>query len=79
MRELQLKGIDKETATQAINSIDFDSVDLILKVICKKYINKLNNFESEQKVIAALLRQGHSYDDIKSAIYTLKQESDNNF
>ena len=42
-------------------------------------MNKLNNFESEQKVIAALLRQGHSYDDIKNAIYTLKQKNDNNF
>ena len=79
LHELQLKGIDRETAIQTINSIDFDSVELILKVICKKYMNKLNNFESEQKVIAALLRQGHSYDDIKNAIYTLKQKSDNNF
>ena len=79
LHEIRLKGIDGETAAEAINSVEFDSVELILKVICKKYMNKLNNFESEKKVIAALLRQGHSYDDIKNAIYAAKQKSDNSY
>ena len=79
LHEMQLKGIDKNTAIEAIDSVDFDSVELILKVVYKKYMNKLDNFESERKVIAALLRQGHCYDDIKTALDVAKQKIDNNY
>lgn len=72
--EMQLKGIEREVALEAINSIKFNSVDQISETIRKKYIDKLSDFKSKNKVIAVFLRKGHSYNDIKSAISIVEQE-----
>ena len=75
--EMQLKGIDREVALEAIGSIEFNSVDQISETIRKKYIDKLSDFKSKNKVIAVFLRKGHSYNDIKSAISIVEQEIEN--
>lgn len=77
--EMELKGIDREDALEAIESITFNSVDQISETIRKKYTDKLGDFQSKNKVIAALLRKGHSYNDIKSAIDIVEQEIENQY
>lgn len=68
--EMMRKGIEKETALSAISDCDVDSVSQIRAVIDKKYADRLDSgeYKEKQKVIAALLRLGFSYSDIKTAI-----------
>lgn len=77
--EMELKGINKEDALEAINSIQFNSVEQISEIIRKKYVNKLGDFKSKNKVIAVFLRKGHSYSDIKTALNIVKQEIENKY
>ncbi len=77
--EMELKGINREDALEAIETITFNSVDQISETIRKKYADKLSDFKSKNKVIAAFLRKGHSYNDIKSAIEIVEQEIENQY
>ena len=77
--EMELKGINREDALEAIETITFNSVDQISETIRKKYADKLSEFKSKNKVIAAFLRKGHSYNDIKSAIDIVEQEIENQY
>lgn len=77
--DMELKGIKREDALEAIDSVQFNSIDQISETIRKKYADKLNDFKSKNKVIAAFLRKGHSYSDIKSAIDIVKQEIENKY
>lgn len=73
LQEMTLKGIDKETAKEAIASVEIEG-NPILELIEKKYLKKLNDEQGKNKVIAALLRQGHSYSDIIDAINSFLEE-----
>lgn len=77
--EMELKGIKREDALEAIDSVQFNSIDQISETIRKKYTDKLNDFKSKNKVISAFLRKGHSYGDIKTAIDIVKQEIENKY
>lgn len=77
--EMELKGIEKEDALEAIDSIKFNSIDQISETIRKKYMDKLSDYKSKNKVIAVFLRKGHSYNDIKSAINIVEQEIENKY
>lgn len=72
--ELLRRGIDKELAKTAIDECDVDYVVQIKVLIEKKYYDCLDDYKAKQKAIAALLRLGFSYDDIKTAIEEEKQE-----
>lgn len=76
--EMELKGVEKEDALEAIDSIKFNSIDQISKTIRKKYMDKLSDYKSKNKVIAVFLRKGHFYNDIKSAINIVEQEIEEN-
>ena len=43
-------------------------IDAILKLIEKKYAQKLGDKENYQKVYAALVRRGFSYGDVSRAL-----------
>ena len=59
-------GIDKETATAAVNAFrPEDMPGQIARIIQKKYISKLSQPE---KVVASLVRKGYNYSDIKAAM-----------
>lgn len=62
------KGIDSETAKQAIQATESDSVEIIRELIEKKYQSKLKSDDGVKKVIAALCRRGFSFSDIRQAI-----------
>ncbi len=70
---LRQKGIDKQLAQDAIFQNDAQNSNACLNVIEKKYLSKLQA-GGQQKVIAALMRRGFSYTEIKEA---LKQVSEN--
>lgn len=66
--ELQSKGVAKSIIDTVIGESDREDSTEIMKIIKKK----AGRYDSEQKLIAYLARQGFSYDDIRTA---LDQES----
>ncbi len=74
---LRQDGIDPETVDIIAEEIDIDPVEPIVELITKKYKSKLGDFEANKKVIAALMRKGHKYSDIKEALSRFNIESEN--
>ena len=74
--EMQKKGIANEYAQNALEDCEVDTVSVIKSVIEKKYWRNLNFnqdekqelYKGKKKTIAALLRLGFEYDNIKEAI-----------
>ena len=67
--ELVRRGIDKETAREAIESVETDPVDQICAIIYKKYTHLLDgDYKNRSKLTAALVRRGYSFDDVHAAI-----------
>lgn len=73
-QELYKRGIDKEIINDIIDNIESDQIDSIIRVINKSYINKLKLEGGKDKVIAALMRKGFIYSDIKTAFYRIENE-----
>lgn len=62
--ELSAKGVDRTIIEQFLNETDRDDMTEMQKIIDKKR----PRYDSEQKFMAYLSRQGFSYDDIKTAL-----------
>ncbi len=73
-QELFQKGINKDIIYEVLNEFEFDNSSAIINVINKSYIRKLNTENGKEKVIAALMRKGFSYNDIKFALNNLENE-----
>lgn len=76
-QELYKKGISREIVAEIMDGSENDSVENIITIINKKYYSKLNAENGREKVIAALMRKGFSYSDIKSAFYRMENEEYN--
>jgi regulatory protein len=70
--ELFRRGIDSDIVSEVIEAYeeenDSDNVEKIVDIIRKKYYNKLVDEKSRQKVVAALVRLGYSFSDIRQAM-----------
>lgn len=73
-QELYKRGVDREIVSEVIDDADYDSVDSIIAVINKSYLRKLSAPDGIDKVIAALMRRGFSYGDVKAAISRIENE-----
>jgi len=73
-QELYQKGIDSDIIYNVLENLETDNIGAIIKIINKNYINKLNTEGGKEKVIAALMRRGFSYGDIKSAFIAIEDE-----
>lgn len=70
------KGVEKTLADEVLEDFDVNSKELILKLIDKKYKNKLSDEDDKRRTIAALQRRGFSFSDIRSALLELRKEVD---
>lgn len=70
--ELYKRGIASEIINEVIaeyeNDSETDNIQTIVDIIRKKYYNKLVDEKSRQKVVAALVRLGYSFSDIRQAM-----------
>ncbi|MBQ5591333.1 MAG: regulatory protein RecX [Clostridia bacterium] len=70
--ELYRKGIASDTVNEVLEEYENenkpDNVQTIVDIIRKKYYNKLIDEKSRQKVVAALVRLGYSFSDIRQAM-----------
>ncbi|MCH5317753.1 MAG: regulatory protein RecX [Eubacterium sp.] len=67
-QELYQRGISRDIINDIVESAENDPVESVMTIINKKYLNKLNMEGGREKVIAAMVRKGFSYSDIKSAL-----------
>lgn len=63
--ELSLKGVSSSIVDQILQETSRDEQNELLKTIARKR----TTYSDEKKLIAYLLRQGFSFDDIKSALH----------
>ncbi len=73
---LKLEGIDGDLIDDAANEADYDPVGAIVTLIERKYKNKLGDKAQTDKVIAALMRKGYSFSEIKDALSRFNPEND---
>lgn len=73
-QECYKRGISSDIINNVLEDFYIDNVDTIVELIQSKYLSKLQQENGTQKVIAALMRKGFSYSDIKSAFYRLEKD-----
>lgn len=76
LQELSLKGIDRETAENALEALDIDANECIIELLQTKFRGKFSDEKGKQRTVAALSRMGYSYSDIKSAMSEAGSEID---
>lgn len=72
-QELVFRGIEREIAENAIESLDIDTQTRIILVIKKKYLNKINDEKGIKRAVDGLIRLGYSYSDIKTALNSISK------
>lgn len=79
---MKQKGLERETIDAALSQYtEEDMVAQIADILRKKYADRLflggpEGKKEMQKIIAALARRGYGYNDIKSALYIVQDESE---
>ncbi|MDE6124187.1 MAG: recombination regulator RecX [Eubacterium sp.] len=73
-QELYKRGISREIVYDIIDNSEIDSIETIINLVIKKYYNKLDAENGKEKVIAALMRKGFSYGDIKTALHRIENK-----
>ena len=65
---LRQEGIDPDLVDDAAEEVEYDPVEAIAGLIERKYKNKIGEKEQRDKVIAALMRKGYGFSEIKEAL-----------
>ncbi len=68
LQELQMKGISRENAEEAVENLQAEDVEQALALIRKKYYNRMQDKTAREKTAAALVRFGFSYDTVRRAL-----------
>ena len=70
VRELTMRGIDRDFAKSAVDAVNRDPKDMIRHLIDKKYASKLatGGLKAAASVSNALARKGYSFSDIRAVI-----------
>lgn len=73
-QEMYKRGISSDIVNDIMLDIEIDNVQSIIDLILTKYKTKLSKDYGSEKVIAALMRKGFSYSDIKEAFNRIDDE-----
>ncbi len=76
--QMTVKGLSRELVESSLEEIDNNPIETITEIINKKYLKKLQGEDGVKKVVAALLRLGFNYSDIKTAIKSIHEEAEFN-
>ena len=71
---LRQEGIDHDLVDDAAEEVDYDPIEAIVGLIQRKYKHKLSDKDNTQKVIAALMRKGYGFYEIKEALSRFNNE-----
>lgn len=70
--ELKAKGVETSVVERVIGASDRSDEEEVQKIIAKK----ARRYDDENKLIAYLMRQGFSYDKVKSALHAYLEDDD---
>lgn len=73
-QEMYKRGLTSEIINSTLDDIEIDNASSCAELILTKYKNKLRIEGGKDKVIAALMRKGFSYSDIKDAFNMIENE-----
>lgn len=76
LQELLLKGVDRETAQEAVGGLDFSADACIIELLETKFAGKFGDEKGLRRTVAALQRLGYGYGDIRSALRQIEEEGD---
>lgn len=78
MQELFRKGIDGETAENAVGGLEFDE-DSLLSLLERKYGRCLDTEKGVKRAVNGLLRMGYAYGEIKDALEQYAEENEDEY
>ncbi len=73
-QEMFKRGVSSDIVSNLLEDIEIDNVSSVVDLILTKYSTKINQENGVEKVIAALMRKGFSYSDIKEAIRRIEND-----
>lgn len=73
-QEMFKRGLSSDIIANTLEDVEIDNTSSCAELILTKYRNKLNAEGGKEKVIAALMRKGFSYSDIKDAFYMIEND-----
>lgn len=76
-QEMYKRGVPNDIIAYTLEDTEIDNVSAVVDLIFKKYRNKLDAQDGNKKVIAALMRKGFSYSDIREAFERIENEEYN--
>ena len=75
-REMMQKGISRALAEEALEPFDDTVRERLRELIEKKYLRRIDDEDSMNKVKNALVRQGYSYSDINAVMSEIFEEEE---
>lgn len=75
-QEMRKRGVPADIIADVMCDTEIDNVASIVTLIVNKYRMKLQAENGKDKVIAALMRKGFSYSDIKAAFCQIEEDED---
>lgn len=76
-QEMYKRGVPNDIIAYTLEDTEIDNVSAVVDLIFTKYRNKLDAQDGNKKVIAALMRKGFSYSDIREAFERIENEEYN--
>lgn len=76
-QEMYKRGVPNDIIAYTLEDTEIDNVSAVVDLIFTKYRNKLDAQDGKKKVIAALMRKGFSYSDIREAFERIENEEYN--
>lgn len=75
-QEMLKRGVASDIVNNILEEAEIDNIGSIKTLIVNKYSGKLQMENGKEKVIAALMRKGFSYGDIRAAWQALEENED---
>lgn len=76
LQELALRGVSREIAQNAVEALDKDDVNSIILLLERKFHDKIKDEKGKQRTINTLLRYGYSFSDVKQALNSVENNSE---
>lgn len=79
IQKMLLKGVPYDLTKSVLDEVEFDEQSQLKNLIEKKYRSKLLLENGTEKVYAALVRKGFSYGEVKEALKSYIEESEEDY
>ena len=74
LQELTARGLDRETAEEAVEELEPDDAEQALELLRKKRYNELSDPDTRRRAASALARAGFGWDAVRCALERRREE-----